>query len=761
MRSGLVLLVACGLMSAAALAGCGSDSTPSDAGSGGAGGAGDGGSGGTLGGTGGDAHWDEAASVQVALSAADQVELGRIEMQLAQLDDLTTSQLLASRAVTFETDLGYDPLSAAGLSLIQASSLALSQPALDKLATQGFVIVPEHKFPTMGYGYTTIYAEDLPVYVSLDAILDTVHVSYDAILKALESEVLIRELRSLLTQARTGLSEMPAGAVTTDLDLYFAVALSLLEGNVVAPVADANATTIGDLVELAVAAQGIRPVTLFGVQRDMDFSQFKPRGHYVADPFGGDDALERYFRAMIWMGRTDFRLIETLSSGEQVLRTRQLAAVIALRGLILGDARAAYDRIDAVVSAFVGEHDYMHLAQVDALMATLGVSDAAGLMALDPAMVAQAILDGGYGAQRIASQVIFKEPGAGAGSLPLDRSFALLGQRYVVDSHVFSNVVFDRVAPTSQGMRALPDPLDAAYAALGHAAALPLLESQLSTYEYASELESVRVLVDTLDTSFWDANLYNRWLSALRALSVGGAIDAELPAVARTEAWSRRLLNTQLASWAQLRHDTLLYAKQSYTTGAVCEFPDAYVDPYPEGFGALVRYAEHGQRLCDSLESAASGALLTRARAYFVELASVASILQEMAVQQRAGTPFNDAQMAFLNDAVRTQALGCAGPNSFTGWYSRLLFDNTDQEMIPTIADVHTDPNGPAVLHVATGAPRLMVVTVNTCTGPRAYAGVAFAYHEVVTGLNRLTDQDWAPMVWAAPDVPWMTPILP
>ena len=30
-------------------------------------------------------------------------------------------------------------------------------------------------------------------------------------------------------------------------------------------------------------------------------------------------------------------------------------------------------------------------------------------------------------------------------TLPLSRSFALLGQRYVVDSHVFSNVVFDRV----------------------------------------------------------------------------------------------------------------------------------------------------------------------------------------------------------------------------------------------------------------------------------------------------------------------------
>jgi hypothetical protein len=84
--------------------------------------------------------------------------------------------------------------------------------------------------------------------------------------------------------------------------------------------------------------------------------------------------------------------------------------------------------------------------------------------------------------------------------------------------------------------------------------------------------------------------------------------------------------------------------------------------------------------------------------------------------------------------------------------------------MDPTIADVHTDPGGntpPAVLHVATGLPRLMVMTADTCEGPRAYAGVAFSYHEVVTGLDRLTDEDWAEMARGAGDVPWMQSILP
>lgn len=732
--------------------GCGGQDAAGSGGTGGTGGV-------SIGGVGGDGRWDEAASVQVALSAMDQAELGRLEAQLADLADLTTTELLQRRAPTFSSDLGYDPMSAVGLSLIQASPLALDQAALDKLAANGFVIEPARQFPNMAYGYVTIYAQDLPVYVSLDSILDTVHLSYDAILKAIERDVLISDLGTLLSGARGGLTSVTDATVATDLDLYLSVALSLLEGTTQAPVAGGDADALATIVAAATVGEGIASVALFGTQRDMDFSQFKPRGHYA-----GDIELERYFRAMMWLGRTDFRLIETLSNGEQILRTRQLAAVLTIRDLIDGTTRAAYDRIDAVVTAFVGEHDYMQLADVDALMTDLGVATAADLSTVDPDTLAQTIIDHGYGAQRIASQVIFKAPTAGADSLPLDRSFALLGQRYVVDSHVFSNVVFDRVPPATNGPRTLPDPLDAAYAALGNPAALPLLETQLNAHNYAEHLERMRVLTDAHDDSFWNANLYNRWLTSLRTVSAKAAPDPMLPSVAQSEAWSRRILNTQLGSWAQLRHDTILYAKQSYTTGSVCEFPDAYVDPYPQAFAALVQYADHGLSLSALLSGIASSDLVARVRQYFMELRSVAAILEEMAMQERTGTPFNDMQMAFINSAVTTEFGVCGEPPTFTGWYARLLFDVSDEEMDPTIADVHTDPGGdrpPAVLHVATGLPRLMVVTTNSCTGPRAYAGLAFAYHEVVTGLDRLTDDTWAEMAPNASDVPWMQAVLP
>jgi hypothetical protein len=43
--------------------------------------------------------------------------------------------------------------------------------------------------------------------------------------------------------------------------------------------------------------------------------------------------------------------------------------------------------------------------------------------------------------------------------------------------------------------------------------------------------------------------------------------------------WQRKQLQTQLASWSQLRRDTVLYSKQSFTAVPGCEYPSGYVGP--------------------------------------------------------------------------------------------------------------------------------------------------------------------------------------
>jgi len=720
-----------------------------------------GGSAGSSGGSAGNAATGTGGS---ALAA------GELWDDLAEVADLDAAGFAERTQVDFET-LDYDPSEAIGLELIQGSDLGMTEAELAKYQESGFVISTGRVFPHFSYGYASIYAQDLPLYISADSILYAMHTTYADILKSFEEQLLVPEVARMLERMRgaLGTANLPS-EVQRDLDVFLTVADSLITGELEAPLLSDNEAQVTSIYEDCVAAGAASTLTLFGAARELDFSQFKPRGHYT------DSALlQRYFRAMIWLGRTDFRLLEADASGELQLNRRQAEAALALRSLMDDGANEAYVSVDAIVTAFVGEHDTMTAPELDDLMSDLGVDGFAELADVSDDTMKQAIATGGYGAQRISSQIMVG--GVGAGTTPLPASFALFGQRYVVDSHVFSNVVYDRVQLAGT-QRMLPNPLDVAYAALGNDQAGMLLAPELETYDYAAALASMRTVVDSESEQVWQLNLYNRWLDALRSLSPSRAWASEagetLPQVAKTEAWGRRLLNTQLASWAELRHDTILYTKQSYTAGGTCEYPDAYVDPYPEFFEKVAAFAEHALSVMaehgfvydesvelsydlDDPEFFKALAIMNAEKALrkFVE---VGGILAEMAESQRTGAPLSEAHMQFVNQAVTIDS-GCGSPVGASGWYAGLFVDGASAiEWSPTIADVHTQPDDGAgnpvgkVLHVGTGDIRLMVTSVDTCSGPRAYVGLVSSYYErLEADWKRLDDEEWKGLLRSDP----------
>lgn len=706
------------------------------------------------------------SGVQLEPGVALSVELGEsaraakasLDVKLADIADLDATAFAAQTAVPFE-QLAYDPLTAAGLDLIQSSNLGLSDGELSELGARGFVIATRQQFPTFTYGYASIYADDLPLYVSADSILYALHHSYDDVLAAFEKSSLLPALETYSAGMRTQLASSSLAPQTKqDVDVFLSVAAGLLKGEFVAPLDSGVSANAKELFDGCTAGEGAGVTSIFGVERSVDFSQCTPRGHYTNSP-----ELERYFRAMIWLGRIDFRILETQEDHSQLFHRRQLVAALALRELMTPELLEIHQGIDDFVTAFVGEHDYMTVPQLNAYLTDVGAQTVADLDALDDQTLAEAITAGGYGTQRISSHYMVN--GLNSGTLPLSASFALFGQRYVIDSHVFSNVVYDRVAGGTV-RRMMPDPLDAAYAALGNDQAGMLLAAELEKYTYAPDLAAMRTLVDSEPPAFWEKNLYNRWLGAIRTLSPTSAFSSAnsdaLPSIARTEPWGRRLLNAQLASWAELRHDTVLYVKQSYTGGATCEFPDAYVEPYPEFFAQIQAYAEHALSVVDNVAFPAPPG----AREHFEHFAEVAGTLREMAEHQRTGTPHSAEHLAFINQTVSIQQI-CGGAFA-EGWYPELFF-GTDTEFEPTIADVHTQPTDEGgaevgrVLHVGTGPARLMVTTIETCEGPRAYAGLVSSYFQhVEEDWKRLTDPEWEARVSSAPPAPpaWLGEVL-
>src|SRR6185369_13806541 len=149
--------------------------------------------------------------------------------------------------------------------------------------------------------------------------------------------------------------------------------------------------------------------------------------------------------------------------------------------------------------------------------------------------------------------------------------------------------------------------LDTAFAIFGNDQVVPELVAQMNgTFQdpgrphalqwrdgkpHQYNLAAARAVMDAQQPSAWDSNIYMGWLACLRELSTP-TTDAKYPEAARTRAWAMKTLNTQLASWTQLRHDTVLYVKQSYTAEVTCFYPAGYVEPVPQFWARLEKTAK-------------------------------------------------------------------------------------------------------------------------------------------------------------------------
>lgn len=707
------------------------------------------------------------AVVTTAPTRDRQTELASIRAKLDTVKDLDAAGFASKYGLTFSSALGYEPLKATGYERVKASpTFAPTATEEAALARDGLLITDRKSFPSFAYGYQAIYTEHLPVFVTADSILYAVHKSFDAILKGIESSTLVPTLTQLVTDMRSLLAagaanDLPATA-RADVDVYLAVAASLLADAFANPVAGGDATAAKSLYDKVMAASGHDVVTPFGNPREIDFSQFTPRGHYADSP-----ELSRYFRAMMWLGRVELRIIDSQPAGE-VLQRRELESAYVLRSIMNESSFALWKKIDGLIGGLIGENDNMTVPQLDSLLTDLKVARAADLAHVPDGVIAQAIVAGNYGVQRVTSQIM--EVGLQSGPTPLPHSFLLLGQRYTLDSYVFSNVVWDRVRRQAPP-RMMPNPLDIAFAALANNQAGILLGDELTKYGYAPDLASMRILADEHPPEYWDANLYNEWMSMQRVLSPSRDVANAIPNVAGTEPWGRRILSTQLASWAELRHDTLLYVKPSYTFNNGCEYPDAYVEPYPEFFARLQAFAAKGAELTANLPTPPYRDPSRTFTGYFEQLRPVAAMLEAMAKNQRAGVPHTAEQIAFINELVFST--GCGG-NRFDGWYAKMFYEPGDGAASDTlIADVHTQPTDEdgndvgRVLHVGTWLPRTMVFTAESCTGAHAYVGMVSSYHETITqGYVRLNDEEWRQQNQAGhlfvtpPEVPWLSALV-
>lgn len=708
------------------------------------------------------------------------VEQQIFDALLTKYQDMTYDQLAAGLAQRdYPDQLDFDPTKASYFDRVK-NELKLTAEELAIFELNGFVSVDHQQRYSFCSSYYAIYARDLPVLVTTDSILDAVHKSYDNILMEIEKVLFIPTIDEVFTSVHNEIAKRarrnddPRLAESyVDLDLYVTVGRNLLAGAGSDQPGPGNryrdgwsgrlliASRLGGDDKVLAALNYIKsqdiqlpdrdpPTEIYGGTRYVDYSQFKPRGHYTKSP-----ELMRYFRTLMWLGRADcgFNVLPPdLRSGLEVddkreardaaLFTRLLAETDGLRRL-----RAMSDIIDFLV----GDTDSMTIFSLIDLLDEQELETPADL-ARDGAIekLQRAIASSGLAVQRIRSQVITSSS-VDPSKVPPPAICQIFGQRYILDSFVLAQVVFDSIIFKGEKvLRMMPRGLDV-MAALGNEEAIPLLADDLRSTPYAANLKASIDYVNAHTDDYWHSNLYNIWLDCLRVLDKDMGERENSPRAMRTKAWQMKQLQTQLGSWAQLRHDTILYAKQSYTSYSMCEYPAGYVEPYPEFYAKLRRFAETAARLFGDADYTGANAMYQQRHVEFMDLlADRMGTLEALARKELAAEPFTDEQTAFLERIIDRTPGGGSGrtPPRYDGWYPELRYGGGVAAWDPVVADVHTDPASESVLEVGVGDVNFLVIAIDNEDDRTTFVGPVYSYYEFRHPLqDRLTDEQWQKMI--------------
>jgi len=321
----------------------------------------------------------------------------------------------------------------------------------------------------------------------------------------------------------------------------------------------------------------------------------------------------------------------------------------------------------------------------------------------------------------------------------------MFGQRNLLDSFLLSKVVTGSIFSGGRPIeRQMPKGLDV-MAALGSDTALRLLEPELVRYRYAANLRAARAYTAAFPRAFWSADLYRIWLDTLSQLD--DQPKGALPEAMRTQAWQLKQLQSQLASWSQLRHDTVLYTAQSYGSMSTCKYPDAYVEPYPEVYARIRSFA---QRAATLLSAAGEQELpqgprwrLQRPVKFFRRMEAVLETLESLARKELASEPFSESERKFLRRTVDAEEM--SGGPTYDGWYIDLFYQRGESAIPwdPTITDVHTSGEG-RVLQVGVGNPSFLMIAIDNQDYRATYVGPMFSYYEFERdATDRLVDPTW------------------
>jgi len=506
-----------------------------------------------------------------------------------------------------------------------------------------------------------------------------------------------------------------------------------------------------------------------------DFSQYVPRGHYTR----GYD-LKRYFRAMMWFGRMTFLVkggdphgpLEKYLVSAKEARLQTMAAgyiTKSLKDLSPGGEPAMniWQRIYGVTSFFVGLADDLSCTDYDAAFHNALGENYEPAMLLDDekflklkAEVARlrkpAIYSGSGESGTLDPDALKGKPSPELleKTLAKTQGFRFMGQRFVPDSYVMGQLVFptvnaytgesppEEVFTNEGGLRAFPRGLDVMALLGSKRAGKHLVDQGDSAYTgFADTFEKLEEeFASIADPEEWNINLYWSWLYCLKGLLEN--YPEGYQKYMTTPPWLDKQLNAALGSWSQLRHDTILYVKQSYTMLAASavprqpkEFP-GYVEPVPRFYARLLALTRLTRKVLSDMN-----VLDDAADQRLKDTDKLLSRLMDISIREVENKPLDSDDERWIKHFDQSLKVACCGHDA-------------DAMKTTLIADVHTDQNSGMVLEEGTGRIGLLLVANRLPDGAIGLAaGPVFTYYEFKHPMSdRLTDEKWREMLRRSPD---------
>ncbi|MCQ2190036.1 MAG: DUF3160 domain-containing protein [Paludibacteraceae bacterium] len=653
-----------------------------------------------------------------------------------------------------------------GVNICNPNFIVNSNPSKD---AELFSLLKRNGFALQKTDYTQLFQiydqndyDWMPNYVTTDVMLQLFNHYNRFVLDAIEEEVIVPNLQKMCEglykrskEIADTLSDAKLKEIADFSTTYYAIALSLLKGEKYDVPESMKNQYVAELELIDAAVDELSP--LLGTTRYFNYSLFKPRAQYTRT-----EASKRYFRGMMWL-----QSAYLCAENDGLEKALFMAKVYDDSDNEIKDAvKNAFKPIDYLM----GEPNDVPILELASKLNDWSIFEFKQLLdqnIMDKA--SSAITEATKGKSCIKPQI----------QITCQPKINFMPQRYVPDGDIL-NMMADTMLNAE---RAYPRGVDV-FDAFGIKAAKALNDTFFTDNKAWNNYEKQRKKASDKFRNFseWNKTGYNKWLQMLMVLQNP---DKNYPGYMHTSSWQLKNLNTALASWSELKHNSVLYTKQPIAA----ECGDGGEDELPEPM--LLGYVEPNIKFWKTLKEAVSQTYdlaeksgfkvdkeyeRKREDDYIVKsrtLKSVTKPLLEMIdffikasdkeLEGKTLTYKEYERLRYIGGEIESQTLSLLCNRwVYEDWSGLTEVD----KKIPVVADIYTrnvpDCQKNGILHTAVGRANRIYVTVEINGHFYLTCGATLSYYEFINN-SRLTDEEWQGINSSVecPKIPdWMAPLM-